>query len=406
MINKVVISAFVTIFLTVASANSGLTGSFVDVSESHSAAQAIVYLQTKAVMNGYADNTFRPEQELNRAEVAMVAYRLKGEQSKQKPSVTAKCFTDVALNLWYTDAICWAKQQKIVSGFPDGRFYPNQKVKLAEAAKIIVNISGQGPSQTVQTQSSVWYEPYITVLSENNYLPQTLTSVGDNVTRAELAEILWRTLEHHALAVAFHPLIKASPAKTQTEVRLNVPFTSQAPLGNWSPPYDEACEEASLLMVNAYLSNAPLNADAANQNLLALLQWIQSKGYQVDIGVDESKTIVEAYYPDRKAEIYSDSEVTAEKIKSLLAAGHPVIIPVAGQMLGNPYYKSPGPPYHMLVIIGYNDTNFITNDPGTSHGAGYQYKIETIMNAIHDWTGGKSTAASGQKAIIVIMQRL
>ncbi len=56
----------------------------------------------------------------------------------------------------------------------------------------------------------------------------------------------------------------------------------------------------------------------------------------------------------------------------------------------------------MIVIIGYDEENFITNDPGTVRGEEYAYNQDLIMDAIHDWNGGKQTILSGQKALLVV----
>ena len=86
-----------------------------------------------------------------------------------------------------------------------------------------------------------------------------------------------------------------------------------------------------------------------------------------------------------------------------------IIIPAAGRLLGNPYFQTPGPIYHMLVIRGYNATEFITNDPGTKRGDGFKYKYQTLINAIHDWDhqraeGGMTDEemAQGNKVMIVV----
>jgi len=102
---------------------------------------------------------------------------------------------------------------------------------------------------------------------------------------------------------------------------------------------------------------------------------------------------------------YTDIDIienpTVEQIKENVSAGFPVIVPSAGQLLGNPYFTSPGPEYHMLVIRGYTKHQFIVNDPGTRRGEAYLYDIDTIMNAMHDWNGG-GPITEGRKAIIVI----
>ncbi len=89
-------------------------------------------------------------------------------------------------------------------------------------------------------------------------------------------------------------------------------------------------------------------------------------------------------------------------MKNELAKGYPIIVPMAGRDLGNPYFSGEGPWYHALVIIGYDKTSFITNDPGTRRGEHYRYKYDVLMNAIHDWTGVKENIRDGRKVALVV----
>jgi len=68
----------------------------------------------------------------------------------------------------------------------------------------------------------------------------------------------------------------------------------------------------------------------------------------------------------------------------------------------NPYFSGEGPWYHMLVLTGYGWWDFITNDPGTRRGAGYEYRFSTLLNAIHDWTGIKEEIRKGRSAVLVL----
>lgn len=180
---------------------------------------------------------------------------------------------------------------------------------------------------------------------------------------------------------------------------LDVPFTPQAPHANWEPPYDEACEEASMIMVDYYLRNEELSREQANREIVQLTNWEQSEGYAVDVTVAEMKEIIESYY-NYTARI-SDN-VSVASIMYEVAQGNPVIIPAAGRQLGNPYFSGEGPPYHMLVIVGYDSKDFIAHDPGTKRGEEYKYPHNTIINAIHDWTGSKDTIEQGAKKMLII----
>jgi hypothetical protein len=187
----------------------------------------------------------------------------------------------------------------------------------------------------------------------------------------------------------------------ETSVNLAVPFTPQAPHANWEMPYQEACEEASILMVRAYYENQSKGLLDANQIDAALFDMVayQEKelGFTPDMTAEETVEFITEYYGYTTLLL---EDPTVEQLKDHLRAGRPVLIPAAGRQLGNPYFTAPGPIYHMLVLRGFTSTQFIVNDPGTRRGEAYLYDTETIMTAMHDWNGGD--VENGKKVAIII----
>lgn len=155
----------------------------------------------------------------------------------------------------------------------------------------------------------------------------------------------------------------------------------------------------SLIMVHHFLEGTSLTREQAEQELQALVQWETEHNYKEDVTIAELGTIAEQYY-GHDARIVENP--TEEDIKRLLVEGYPVIVPAAGRDLGNPYFSGEGPWYHMLVLTGYGWWDFITNDPGTRRGAGYEYRFSTLLNAIHDWTGIKEEIRKGRSAVLVL----
>lgn len=180
---------------------------------------------------------------------------------------------------------------------------------------------------------------------------------------------------------------------------IDVPFTAQAPDANWNNPYQESCEEASVIMVDYFLRGADLTPAQANREILQLTTWEESNGYKYDVSLEQLAEIVEEYY-GYQTRISDD--VTKESIMHELSKGNPVIVPAAGRDLGNPNFSGQGPWYHMLVITGYNWRHFLTNDPGTKRGFDYKYKHRVLIDAIHDWTGVKEEIRSGPKRMLII----
>lgn len=199
-------------------------------------------------------------------------------------------------------------------------------------------------------------------------------------------------------------------AALPSSINLAVPFTSQAPFANWDRTHEEACEEAAILMVHWYWEGKSSKGirnkgegkskEEAEKAILDLVRF-QKKQY----GFFESTTALQTaqLIKDRWGHTNVDviANPTLAQIKRELAAGNPVIVPAAGRSLGNPNFKRPGPLYHMLVIKGYiKDGWLITNDAGTRRGADYRYKASVLMNAMHDWNGGR--VKSGRKVMIVV----
>ncbi len=215
-------------------------------------------------------------------------------------------------------------------------------------------------------------------------------------------------------SVVNEPLINAAPEvqedaiKEDTEeivdkpisasAQLDVPFTSQAPHANWDLPYQEACEEASILMAARYLQARDIaDAEDADSAILQLVNFGTEIGYPIDTTAAETADTLEQFY-GLQTQLIED--FTIDDIKQAIANGNPVIIPFAGRQIGNPYYTSPGPLYHMMTIIGYTESTIITNDPGTKRGAEYSYSYDTILNAAHDWNNGN--VDTGKKVMIIV----
>jgi hypothetical protein len=166
------------------------------------------------------------------------------------------------------------------------------------------------------------------------------------------------------------------------EVAWPVVFASQAPLGDWALPYQEACEEASLILVSKYFNGETLTPEIMDYEILKLIKWEEARpNYATDMNAEEVAEIAREYF---NLKVNVVTEVTVDRIKRELAAGHLIVAPFAGRMLGNPNFKGAGPLYHMLVIRGYDENNFFTNDVGTRKGDNYKYNQQVLLNAIHD----------------------
>jgi hypothetical protein len=187
------------------------------------------------------------------------------------------------------------------------------------------------------------------------------------------------------------------------KINLAVPFTSQAPEKNWDQPWQDACEEAAVLMLDAYYKEYDLSPLFARDEILKMVAWEEAseQGWERSIDIEKIKRLAEWQFGGTHT--FSTIEnPTVEQIKGFIAAGHPVYVVAYGKKLPNPHFQNGGPEYHALIIRGYTEDSFITNDPGTQFGENFVYTYDELMNAIHDWNGGD--VKEGARVVFVLAQ--
>jgi len=219
-----------------------------------------------------------------------------------------------------------------------------------------------------------------------------------------------------AVVTEVAPVLIPMPTPTPTvQVRksfvlLNMPFTSQAPNGEWSDPrHQDGCEEAAALMA-AEWSKCNSNCNRIEKNYAAreiekIWEWeVENYGSGVDTSVEDTAVrIIGKYFGVSAYRIVSVSEY--QQIRDEIEKGSLVIVPVDGRGL-NPNYTAPGPERHMILIRGYDDETgeFITNDAGTRRGEKYRYKYRTLFNAIRDYPTGDHIPITGVDKKMIVVQ--
>ena len=185
-----------------------------------------------------------------------------------------------------------------------------------------------------------------------------------------------------------------------------VPFTAQAPLGDWSDQRQgEGCEETSVLMAVRWARGQSLSPEEALNEIIAAADFTLNKfGEFRDTSIDDTaEWLFEDYF--KYQNIAVKKNVTLDDMINELKSGHLIVAAFNGQLVHNPYYRSPGPSRHMLVIHGYDaDSNeFITNDPGTSHGENFRYDATMFFEAMRDYpTGFHEPIPEVTKDIIIV----
>ncbi len=160
---------------------------FEDVHTLHINKDAVEYLQESKVVEGYEDGTYKPENRINRAEFVKIIVA-----SQEDEPTGSDCFKDVK-NEWYAKYICSAKKKGIISGHPDGTFKPGEYINFAEASKIISEALDV-EEDTSGTQGE-WFAGYVNGIAKRKAIPSTVDFFDKDISRGEMAEVIWRLKE-------------------------------------------------------------------------------------------------------------------------------------------------------------------------------------------------------------------
>ncbi len=167
---------------------------------------------------------------------------------------------------------------------------------------------------------------------------------------------------------------------------LTVPFFCQAPLQNdesWKI-HHASCEEAAVLQAVYYDKNIKeVRVNFVDSTLRDMIAWQERVfGLHKDIHADSVKILMMGFFGYGSDEILIIRKASLLDVKEQIARGHPVIAPSYGRLLNNPFYKQPGPEYHMVTIIGYTRDRIITNDVGTKRGKDFSYDNDVFKAAM------------------------
>ena len=193
------IKRFVSMLLAIAMVltmvvTASATAMFSDI-DGHWAQEYIEYWVGKGVINGYADGTFKPNNQMTRAEVCkvlMMAYEMPQD-------VEPIGFTDVSEKDWFATYVNACASFGSVNGYPDNTFRPNGKITRSEAVKMVALSAGLTEEATGVENFTDYAKVPAWSLGYWNALYQVGAISGDgdgtlrpndNITRAEVIKLL------------------------------------------------------------------------------------------------------------------------------------------------------------------------------------------------------------------------
>ncbi|WP_282940703.1 S-layer homology domain-containing protein [Paenibacillus sp. RC67] len=180
--------------------------SFAD-SKGHWAQSYIDLLANKLVIDGVTDTSFEPERNITRAEFAALVVRALGLDQ----NTGASSFTDVSSTDWFSSVVATAVKAKIIDGYEDNTFRPNQPINREELAAMVVRAlayAGAKPDVSSDRQAEllakfndanqiVWAKQELAVAIEAGIvdgMTDTTIAPTKQATRAQSAAMLKRLL--------------------------------------------------------------------------------------------------------------------------------------------------------------------------------------------------------------------
>lgn len=154
-------------------------------------------------MTGYPDETFAPNNNMTRAEVATMFARLMKE--KMDADVTYEpSFVDVTSDAWYYNYVGYIEKFGIIAGYEDGTFRPQQTITRAEfvtMASRFADMSKEYECDFEDVSAEHWAYKYIAFAAGNGWIGgyEDHTFRADNtITRAEVVTIVNNMLVRNA----------------------------------------------------------------------------------------------------------------------------------------------------------------------------------------------------------------
>lgn len=177
-------------------AQPGGVSGFADVPQDNWLADAVKYVSENKLMNGTSTTAFSPNENMSRAMLATVLYRMSGETAEADSS-----FGDVSSSAYYAAAVNWASSKGIVNGTGADAFSPNASITREQLAAMLYRYAGE-PSVSADLSAytdAVSISPYAEkavewcvakgILSGKS---ATRLAPQDTATRAECAAMLQR----------------------------------------------------------------------------------------------------------------------------------------------------------------------------------------------------------------------
>lgn len=152
-----------------------------------------------AYIVGYGNGEVRPQNNITRAEVATIFFRLLTDDVRDENLTKINRYSDVASADWYNTAVSTLSSMGIITGYPDGTFRPNAAITRAEFAAIAARFDNDGDKTAAKFSdiATHWAKDEISIAYNNGWItgyPDGTFGPQRDITRAETMTLVNRVL--------------------------------------------------------------------------------------------------------------------------------------------------------------------------------------------------------------------
>ena len=155
---------------------------------------------------GYTDGTIRPSNNISRAEVATIFFRLLTDEARTQYDKTTSSFSDIKDGAWCCRAVSTLTNMGIIKGYTDGTFRPNADITRAELATIIARFAKLDVNtETFSDINGHWAQKSIELAAGNGWINGYTDGTfrpNKSIIRAETFAMINRVLDRQTESVS------------------------------------------------------------------------------------------------------------------------------------------------------------------------------------------------------------
>lgn len=155
---------------------------------------------------GYTDGTIRPSNNISRAEVATIFFRLLTDEARTQYDKTTSSFSDIKDGAWCCRAVSTLTNMGIIKGYTDGTFRPNADITRAELATIIARFAKLDVNtETFSDITGHWAQKSIELAAGNGWINGYTDGTfrpNKSIIRAETFAMINRVLDRQTESVS------------------------------------------------------------------------------------------------------------------------------------------------------------------------------------------------------------